>query len=427
MKILHTSDWHLGHVYCGRRRHEEFVALLDWMAETVQGNEADVLLICGDVFDHQAPSQRTQALYYRFLSRIAQTGCRHVVVTAGNHDSAALLEAPRQLLAYLNIYVVGRVTDDPSDEVLLLKDEKGQPELIVAAVPFLRERDLREGVYGESLEDKERKIRQGIIDHYNVVCEIAQKRRDSLAKPVPLVVMGHLFAAGAPDASETGAPETDVPASERGEAEAEERDLYVGTLGKVDISQFPEGIDYLALGHIHRPQILNGKPHYRYCGAPVTLSFSDVRRVKQVLLTELDGPGHPARISAVQAPVFRPMIQVAGDWDGIERGLTELAGSNAPVWAEVIYEGGDVAADLPERVRALTEGSAVDVLRIRNQNAAISGGADWAEPGEVLRELKPEEVFVHALREQDISEDQRERLRLTFLEALARLDEDEEG
>jgi exonuclease SbcD len=419
MKILHTSDWHLGHVYCGRRRHEEFAALLDWMAETIQRNAVDVLLICGDVFDHQAPSQRTQALYYRFLSRISQTSCRHVVVTAGNHDSAALLEAPRQLLAYLNIYVVGRVPDDPSDEVLLLKNEKGQPELIVAAVPFLRERDLREGVYGESLEDKERKIRQGIIDHYNIVCEIAQKRRDSLVKPVPLVVMGHLFAAGAPDASETNA-------SERGEAEeAEERDLYVGTLGKVDISQFPEGIDYLALGHIHRPQILNGKPHYRYCGAPVILSFSDARRAKQVLLAELDVSGNPARISAVQAPVFQPMIQVSGNWSGIERRLTELAGSNEPVWAEVIYEGGDVAADLPERVRALTEGSAVDVLRIRNQNAAISGGADWAESGEILRELKPEEVFARALREQDISEEQRERLRLTFLEALARLDEDE--
>jgi exonuclease SbcD len=143
-----------------------------------------------------------------------------------------------------------------------------------------------------------------------------------------------------------------------------------------------------------------------------------------VLLAELHC-GKPAVVTAIQAPVFQPMVQIVGEWDGIEGGLAELVRSKRPVWAEIIYEGADVMADLPERVRVLTEGSAVDVLRVRNQNAAISGGADWAEPGEILGELKPEEVFLRALREQDISDDRREKLRLTFLEALARMDGDE--
>ena len=108
MNLLHTSDWHLGRTLYGRKRHEEFAAFLDWLAETIERHAVDVLLVAGDVFDTSAPGPRVQALYYRFLCRVAASRCRHAVVIAGNHDSPAFLDAPRELLKALDVHVVGQ-------------------------------------------------------------------------------------------------------------------------------------------------------------------------------------------------------------------------------------------------------------------------------------------------------------------------------
>jgi DNA repair protein SbcD/Mre11 len=98
MKLLHTSDWHIGRTLFGRKRYDEFEAFLTWLAETIQHKEIDALLVAGDVFDTSAPSNRAQELYYRFLCRVAASSCRHVVVVAGNHDSPSFLNAPKELL-----------------------------------------------------------------------------------------------------------------------------------------------------------------------------------------------------------------------------------------------------------------------------------------------------------------------------------------
>ena len=113
MKILHTSDWHIGRTLYGRKRYEEFEAFLTWLAETIQKNEIDALLVAGDVFDTSAPSNRAQELYYRFLCRVAASSCRHVVVVAGNHDSPSFLNAPKELLKALDVHVVGSSTGIP--------------------------------------------------------------------------------------------------------------------------------------------------------------------------------------------------------------------------------------------------------------------------------------------------------------------------
>ena len=107
MRILHTSDWHIGRTLYGRKRYEEFEAFLTWLAETIQENAIDALLVAGDVFDTSAPSNRAQELYYRFLCRVATSSCRHVIVVAGNHDSPSFLNAPKELLKALNVHVVG--------------------------------------------------------------------------------------------------------------------------------------------------------------------------------------------------------------------------------------------------------------------------------------------------------------------------------
>ena len=107
--------------------------------------------MAGDVFDSSTPSNRAQELYYRFLCRVAASSCRHVVVIAGNHDSPSFLDATRDLLRALVIHVVGSASADPEDEVLVLRNAQDNPELIVCAVPYLRDRDIREARAGESV------------------------------------------------------------------------------------------------------------------------------------------------------------------------------------------------------------------------------------------------------------------------------------
>ena len=120
MKFLHTSDWHLGRSLYGRKRYEEFSAFLDWLAQTIESEKVDTLLVAGDVFDTTTPSNRAQELYYRFLCRVSASCCRHVVVIAGNHDSPSFLTAPKELLRVLDVYVVGSISDDLDEEVIVL-------------------------------------------------------------------------------------------------------------------------------------------------------------------------------------------------------------------------------------------------------------------------------------------------------------------
>ena len=265
MKILHTSDWHLGRTLYGRKRYEEFEAFLAWLAETIQQNEIDALLVAGDVFDTSAPSNRAQELYYRFLCRIAASSCRHVVVIAGNHDSPSFLNAPRELLKVLDVHVIGSASEVPEDEVLALRNELDAPELIVCAVPYLRDRDIRVSEAGESVEDKERKLIDGIRNHYAVVAALAEQKREELGVDIPIVAMGHLFTAGGQTVDGDGV-----------------RELYVGSLAHVTAGIFPACFNYLALGHLHIPQKVSGSETIRYSGSPLPMGFGEAKQWKSV-------------------------------------------------------------------------------------------------------------------------------------------------
>ncbi|MDD4458087.1 MAG: exonuclease subunit SbcD, partial [Syntrophotalea acetylenica] len=247
MKLLHTSDWHIGRTLYGRKRYEEFEAFLDWLVRVIQQHRIDALLVAGDVFDTSAPSNRAQQLYYRLLCRVAASCCRHVVIVAGNHDSPSFLSAPKELLKALDVHVVGSPGEDPQDEVLVLRDKQGRPELIVCAVPYLRDRDIRVAQAGESIEDKERSLVDGIRRHYAEVAARAEGRRAELYAEVPIVATGHLFAAGAQTVDGDGV-----------------RELYVGSLAHVNSGIFPDCFDYLALGHLHVPQKVSGLETMRY-------------------------------------------------------------------------------------------------------------------------------------------------------------------
>ncbi|MDP2283721.1 MAG: exonuclease subunit SbcD, partial [Pseudohongiella sp.] len=256
LKILHTSDWHLGRALYGQKRYEEFDALLTWMINTLQEQHIDVLLIAGDVFDTGTPSNRAMQQYYRFLTQVSDTHCRHVVIIGGNHDSPTFLNAPRDLLKVLNVHVVGAKTDAIEDEVIVLRDEDHKPLAIVCATPYLRDRDIRTAEAGESIEDKEQKLLDGIRNHYTAVTAYATQIQSSLTDAeqqiVPMIGMGHLFAAGGRTTDDDGV-----------------RPLYVGSLAHVGVSIFPDTLDYVALGHLHVPQCVGNHEHIRYCGSPL--------------------------------------------------------------------------------------------------------------------------------------------------------------
>lgn len=400
MRIIHSSDWHLGRSLYGRKRYEEHEAFLNWLLELLETENIDVLLVAGDIFDNTAPSNRAQEMYYRFLCRAAESSCRHVVITAGNHDSPSFLSAPRDLLRHLHIHIVGAAGENVDNEVLVLKDARGEAELIVCAVPYLRERDIRSVESGESIEDKERKLLESISRHYMQVCQRAEQIQAQIQQFVPIVAMGHLFAAGGLKADGDGV-----------------RDLYVGTLARVGADIFPAAIAYAALGHLHRAQIVGGNGKYRYSGSPLPMSFTEANREKTVVKVEFSEG--KAAISPITVPVFRDLHTIRGSWEQIQGQVEKLKAAGTKAWLEIIYEGDEVIPNLRERLDEAVAAGELEVLRVGNLRAmerSLPG------EGEMLGELDVNEVFERCLDAYEIPCDQRPELLTAYREVIDALD-----
>lgn len=405
LRLLHTSDWHIGRTLYGRKRYEEFEAFLTWLAETIQKNEIDALLVAGDVFDTSAPSNRAQELYYRFLCRVAASCCRHVIVVAGNHDSPSFLNAPKELLKALDVHVVGSSTESPEDEVLVLRNEQDAPELIVCAVPYLRDRDIRVAEAGESVEDKERKLIDGIRTHYATVAALAEQKREELGANIPIVGTGHLFTAGGQTVDGDGV-----------------RELYVGSLAHVTAGIFPACFNYLALGHLHIPQEVNGSETIRYSGSPLPMGFGEAKQQKSVCQVEFHSTA--ASVQLIDVPIFQKLERVKGDWDGISSRILELTATGSPGWLEVIYDGTEVIGDLRERLEAAISGTQMEILRIKN-NRIIDRVLGQIHEEETLDDLNVNDVFERCLAVHDVPEEQRPELLRAYQETVSSLYEDD--
>ena len=279
LTILHTSDWHLGRRLYGRLRYEEFELFLHWLQDTISAQKVDILIVAGDIFDTMTPSNKAQALYYEFLGKVSRSCCQHVVIVAGNHDSPTFLDAPSNVLKFLNVHVIGTACDDLEDEVLVLGDDDNNPHCIIAAVPYLRDRDVRSSSAGESADSKDANVIAGICEHYDNVADIAKSKQADLIKThqryIPIVATGHLFASGGKTTEDDGV-----------------RELYVGSLGKISADMFNDGFDYVALGHLHVPQRVGGRESIRYSGSPIAMGFGEAKQQKQVLLVQFGAAEH---------------------------------------------------------------------------------------------------------------------------------------
>lgn len=408
MNILHTSDWHLGRSLYGRKRYDEFGAFLDWLLKTIEEHQIEVLIVAGDIFDTSTPSNQAQQLYYKFLQEVSTGCCRHVIIVGGNHDSPSLLEAPRELLRYFQIHVVGRGADNCQDEVILLKNNEDKDELIVCAVPYLRDREIRTARAGENIDDKNRNLIEGIADHYRRVAEIAARHRQESDHFLPVVATGHLFVAGGRKVEGDGV-----------------RDLYVGSLAHVDGSILPQNFDYLALGHLHSAQLVDNDPTRRYSGSPLPMSFGEAERAKYVLAVTIAESG--VSVIPITVPCFQRLESIRGDLDQIITRIQALKNEQISVWLEVIYDGAALISQLPLTLREAVDGTPLEILRIVN-NRLVTGILGSSTPRETLDTLSEEAVFRRCLDANNVPAEQQEELLHLFGETMQAIaDEDQQA
>ena len=403
LRILHTSDWHIGKKLKEHDRIEEFRKFFAWLVKTIADENIDALIVSGDIFDSRNPSAEAQEIYYSFLAEISGKKCRHVIITSGNHDSAALIDAPGKIMSRLEIHVVGR---SRKDEIITLNDESGRPEMIVCAVPFLREDDVMTFKTGDESSDKGVKIRAGIMNHYAEIFSRALEARGDY--DIPIVATGHLFL-------------------QRGKTQPDEgeRSIYLGTAPNVGTDIFPDCIAYVALGHLHSPQRI-GRDNIRYSGSPIHMSFGECGITKTVSVVDFDGKNF-ADVREIEIPVWQKMSRIEGDMPKIEDDIRKLVSKNESVWAEVTYTGNTQPVDIQERLSELVKDSAVEILSIKDESPRkdIHGINGSPESRITINDMKPMEMLNLYFKECGIPEEEQKIYMPLYMEILREMELDD--
>ncbi len=305
MKILHTSDWHLGHQLHGYSRDYEHQAFLDWLAETLEQQQIDALLVAGDIFDTANPPASAWRMLYRFMARLAKTMPQlDVVMIGGNHDSPSKLDAPHELLKAFDLHMVGGIHRDENGQLdhqrmlVPLTNKSGEQTAWVLAVPFLRSADLRT----EDLGEYDDRLIKGVETLY---AEMTQAAREQKKMNQALIGMGHAFMASGKL------------------SEMSERRVLGGNQHALPASIFADDVSYVALGHLHLPQMVAKQEHIRYSGSPLPLSMSERRYKHQVVVVELDGE-QVVEIESVMVPRVVDMLKVPASPAPLDQVLDEL-------------------------------------------------------------------------------------------------------
>ena len=408
MRLLHTSDWHLGQHFMGKSRQTEHQALIDWLLEHAQELKVDAVLIAGDIFDTGTPPSYARELYSQLVVRLHTAGIA-LLLLGGNHDSVAMLGESRDLLARLGATVVAAAGDVAAAQVKVLPQRDGTPGCIVCAIPFVRPRDVLQSQAGQSAEDKQQSLQAAIQAHYGAVHAAASACQErltaELGRTLPLIATGHLTTVGA-SASESV------------------REIYVGSLDAFPTTAFPP-VDYIALGHIHRPLQVGGLAHIRYCGSPIPLSFDEAKQQKEMLLVDLDANGLRA-VTPLPVPCFQKLVAINGNLQTLAAAIGAAAAEGCrdrPAWLEITVSEDDYLMDLPSRIDALTEGWPVVVLRIRRQRGNAAAQLTTAA-SETLDELSPHEVFARRLQQEELSPELQAALHERYRAVVASLSED---
>ena len=391
MRIIHTSDWHLGHTLMDKTREEEMKAFFSFLIDTINEKKVDALLVSGDIFDTGTPSNSALSEYYSFLASIGKTECRDVFIIAGNHDSPSLLRAPKELLALVNVHVYA--TKEDIEPYLL------GGKVVVLPIPFPRDQELRKLTQGESIKDEDDKLKSAIEDLYRRETEKAVALYPSL----PIIAMGHLMASNI--------------------SKEEKPELYIGGLGTIDSSSFPSSLSYVALGHIHRKMNLNDSGTICYSGSPIPFSFKEGRDRKVLKLIDVEEKN--ITVSDVEIPVFRKLYQIKGHKDSIEKELSKLVEDKKQGWVSIEITESGVSSSIRTISENITKNTGLEVIHIKDTTVS-KRLMEKEETIENLESLSEEDIFLKFLDEKEIKKERKEELLSLFREIMASLNETEE-
>ncbi|KMV36311.1 exonuclease subunit SbcD [Franconibacter pulveris] len=404
MRILHTSDWHLGQNFYTKSRAAEHQAFLDWLLEAAVEHQADAIIVAGDIFDTGSPPSYARELYNRFVVKLQATQCQ-LIVLAGNHDSVATLNESRELLACLNTRVIASAQQDPASQAIILNRRDGAPGAVLCPIPFLRPRDILRSRGGQSGSEKQQQLLEAITQHYEQCYNAACALRGEQA--LPIIATGHL--------TTVGVTKSDAV-----------RDIYIGTLDAFPAHLFPAA-DYIALGHIHRAQKVAASDHIRYSGSPIALSFDETGKEKSVFLVEFT-QGKLRDVTALPVPVSQPLAVVKGTLEEIAQALNQWrdAPAGPKVWLDIEIATEQFLHDMQRQITQLTENLPVEVVLLRRSRELREKNLGTLQT-ETLSELGVEKVFERRLQQEQLEEEEARRLRTLFAQTLESLHQEEEA
>ena len=381
MRILHTSDWHIGHRLYEQSRIEEHSQFLDWLLRILQENVVDVLLVAGDIFDTALPSSEAIDLYYQFLFRLYRETCTHAIITAGNHDSPMRLAAPREFLKMGRIHVVG-LASEPRACVFTLPPEN--PSVAIAAVPYLSENELSH-ISFETEPERAERYRERLKVFYRQCVEL-------LPSGLPKILMGHLFVHG-------------------GKVGDSERNIQIGGATAMRISDFPDDAAYIALGHLHRPHAIGGSNYpIQYAGSPLPLRFNEASYPKTVYLLDVS-IGGDVQVTEIEIPVFKELCTVIGNLDEVQLMAMSPDWNGKYIQVQLKLDRPEVG--ISDRIREAFHQHGGDVLTVEIE---LPAQADRQEiPIEDMQQ--PTEIFEQFYKEK-FNENPDELMMKTFSELL---------
>jgi exonuclease SbcD len=410
MRLLHTSDWHLGQTLHNFDRTWEHQRFLDWLLDTLVAEEIDALLIAGDVFDNANPSASSQRQLYRFLQQARARSPRlDIVIIAGNHDSAGRLEAPGPLLEAHGTRVIGHIMRDASGEIDLerllvpLTNRDGDVKAWCVAVPFLRPGDVpRVALEAEEGDAYEAYLR-GIALLYRQAYELARARA---ASGQAILAMGHCHMIGGDSSPDS------------------ERRIVIGGTEALPASMFDPSIAYAALGHLHLAQRAGKQEHLRYCGSPLPLSFAETGYQHQVLRIDLEG-ARAREIVPLHVPRAVELLRIPAKPAPLKEAIAELVGLDLPERPlhEQPYLEVRVLLDGPEpglraQIEAALEDKPVRLAKIEPTRRVLTApGVDTALTLDQLARLQPDDIF-RRLWQQRFGEDAPDDQLAAFAELL---------
>ena len=394
MRIIHTSDWHLGQYFFTKTRAQEHQQFLDWLLAQIREQQVDAVIVAGDIFDTDSPPSYARELYNRFVVAIRDTQCQ-LIILGGNHDSVATLNESKSLLACLNTTVIANVHTETPQAPIILYQKNHTPGALLCAIPYLRPRDMINSKSGQSGADKQGALKEAIADYYQRQYQAALDLRKQLNVNIPIIATGHLTTIGASVSDSV-------------------REIYIGTLEAFNATLFPP-FDYIALGHIHRPQRVNKSGHIRYSGSPIPLSFDESAQQKSVCLIDFE-QDKLAEMTLLPIPEFQLLRTLSGSLQEIATQLEKLATQynemDTTIWLDIEVSTQDYLSDIQTRIQELTQSPLFEVIvlrRARKQRQAL-----MQNEKETLTELTVYDVFERRLAQHQF-ETEEDKTRLTTL------------